>query len=1201
MSADNHTVNTAGKGFMELLNPSNWSLKRKTILNFLFRAVVAIGLLVGFTNLVQRKMTINDVNDHLVLINDTKAQQVENYFSHLNDRIRTFASSRQSIDAFNQLNSAFNSIESENYLPPTVNDLSQVNKLLEGYYKTEILPQVTSDENLSSALKSLLPGDNKQRILQFLYIASNTKPLALKGSLVKADDGSTYTYMHSLYHSEISLFARQAAVSDVIFADYATGYVIYSMKKNLDFGTNLFEGPYRNSGLGLAFKSAISQQTPGAISYTDATVYPAAYNKPCLFISVPVFNGSQMTGVLIVALDNIVMDNILAYEKEGIRSLHSMKSILVGSDLLYRSDDPAFLSDRDDYLRKLKRNASTGEIYHNAERINSTSLVQHIDKNSFNDLLRRKSGTTKYETQTGEVVFSAFKPITIGNLNWGIITQINRSEAMASLHRFMLILTVLALVIASLLYYISGILVNSISARLHSIKEGLLSLTTGELDTVEDVGKNDEIGIIGRALNELSSRMQATTLYASELSKGNVDVEFPVLGERDKFGLSLKNVKESLIISRAEEEKRKQEDELRNWTNHGIALFNDIMRTEIDDLEKLSLNIIRNLVQYLSANQGGLFLLEEEEEQPCLNLISSYAYDRQKFLKKRIAIGEGMAGTCVLEKKSILTNKLPDDYLTITSGLGGAKPRCLLVVPLNKDEEILGVIEIASFNDFKPHEVEFVEKVAESIASALITVKLHLQTTQYLERFQQQAEEMKAQDEELRQNIEELQATHEQMERMKEEDAERNRKAMKEMEDFRKLLIAIINEIPEKIFLKDDKGRFIVANKPVAENYGKTVEEILGKSDFDFYPHDQASEYFRLEQEIIKSGRTQTYEEGDPSKYDGLIVRTIKKPFYIENMGVTGLFGVQFDITDIKRKEYESGLMAEELKLKQKELEASTVELEKETSLLNALLESVPEHIFFKDRESRFIRFSKSMLKLFGLKDDSELLGKTDFDLFAEEHARPAFNDEQKIIATGEAIIDFEEKEVMEDGRVNFVNTSKLPLKNEKGEIIGTFGISKDISRIKNMETQAKEITESVEKNRKLLIDILNKIPAKIFLKDENGAFVVVNEAVSSIYNKSPEQIIGTTDFDNHPDDDVASWRKQELEIIESGEKTYLHVEKVNGRETHLKTTKSPFVMSTTGKTGLLGIQLDVTDLKIMEDEVKRLRDENEKLKKSAK
>jgi PAS domain S-box-containing protein len=382
-----------------------------------------------------------------------------------------------------------------------------------------------------------------------------------------------------------------------------------------------------------------------------------------------------------------------------------------------------------------------------------------------------------------------------------------------------------------------------------------------------------------------------------------------------------------------------------------------------------------------------------------------------------------------------------------------------MIVPLKKDDEILGVLEVASFNDFMPHEVEFAERVAESIAAALITVKLHLQTSKYLERFQQQAEEMKAQDEELRQNIEELQATHEQMERLKKEENERNE---------------------------------------------QMIREIQGK----------------------------------------------KK------------------------------------------------ELEEEKALLDALLNNIPEAIYFKDKESRFIRFSKSMLDLFGLKHPEELIGKSDFDFFDDEHARPAYEDEQKIIRTGKAIIDLEEKEVMEDGRISWVNTTKMPLKNSSGEIVGTFGISKSISRIKNMELEARELTKTIEGNRKLLIDILNKVPAKIFLKDENGVFVVVNDAVASVYHKTAEQIIGTSDYDNHPDEDVDGWRAQELEIINTGEKSYLHLEKLKGKSRYLDTTKMPFVLATTGKTGLLGIQFDVTDMKIMEEQVHLLKAEVERLKK---
>jgi PAS domain S-box-containing protein len=281
-----------------------------------------------------------------------------------------------------------------------------------------------------------------------------------------------------------------------------------------------------------------------------------------------------------------------------------------------------------------------------------------------------------------------------------------------------------------------------------------------------------------------------------------------------------------------------------------------------------------------------------------------------------------------------------------------------------------------------------------------------------------------------------------------------------------------------------------------------------------------------------------------------------------------------------------------------REIQEKQKELEEEKALLDALLSNVPECIYFKDKESRFIRFSKSMLDLFGLKTADELMGKTDFDFFDKEHARPAFEDEQNIIRTGIAIVDKEEKEVMDDGRVSWVNTTKMPMLDSQGNVIGTFGISKNISHLKKLEREALESNKIIENNRKLLIDILDKIPAKIFLKDEKGVFVVVNSAVASIYNKPAEQIIGTTDYDNHPDEDVDAWRAQELEIIKHGKNTYVHQEKSQGKTRFLDTTKIPFKLATTGNTGLLGIQFDITELKRLEEQVVELKMEVERLKK---
>jgi PAS domain S-box-containing protein len=122
------------------------------------------------------------------------------------------------------------------------------------------------------------------------------------------------------------------------------------------------------------------------------------------------------------------------------------------------------------------------------------------------------------------------------------------------------------------------------------------------------------------------------------------------------------------------------------------------------------------------------------------------------------------------------------------------------------------------------------------------------------------------------------------------------------------------------------------------------------------------------------------------------------------------------------------------------------------------------------------------------------------------------------------------------------------------------------------------------------LIDILDEIPAKIFLKDEEGRFVIANSAVAAIYNKKANQIIGTTDYDNHPGEDVDSWRKQEVEIMKKGKKSYLHTEVSGGVKRHLKTIKMPFKVATTGKTGLLGMQFDVTDMKLLEDKLEEMK-----------
>jgi PAS domain S-box-containing protein len=1212
-SAENNAMPFNKKRIMVLFNPSIWSIKWKARFNFLLRAIVAIGLLLMLINVLQRRMFIREAHDKLTLLSETKTQFIHDYFTHLEKQLRSFSTDHQTLDAFTQLSTSFAGIESEDFYTPTVKNMEQINALLEGFYTTEIMP-VLGDHKTN--LKALIPNNNKQRILQYLYIAGNTKPLGSKILLNKAEDGSSYSYMHAQYHPQMVRYSRQEGVSDILFVDYKTGDVFYSLKKNLDFATSLFEGPYRNTGLGMAFKKAIAQQEDAAVSFTDASAYAPALLKSETFMSVPVFSGSQISGVIIFALNNTALDQLLHYDKEEISTAKSLKSLIIGNDFIYRCDDPDFLANKEKYIHQLKRSAENADAAQNCALFGSTSMVQSVDHEAFSDAIKGKEGLTTYRTETGTKVIAAYKPLRIGDLNWTLITQTDRSDTLAPLYKFLFVLMGITLFIAMILYYMSSAINNSISSRLEKLKSGIVALSRGEQAEELKMHSADEIGVIGSALEQLNSRLNESAAFLNELSKDNLNNDFPVNGAQDYYGLSVNNLKNSLLIKKEAEENRRKEDEIRNWTTEGIAKFNEILRTDNNSIENLSCTIVKNLVEYMSANQSGLFLMEDEENRPYLNQVATYAYNRQKYLKKRIEVGEGLAGMCVLEKKTVLTNKIPDNYITITSGLGEAKPKCLMIIPLKKDEEVLGVVEIASLVNFKPHEVEFVEKIAESIAAALITVKLHIQTKHYLERFQQQAEEMKSQDEELRQNIEELQATHEQMERLKQEETKQQEILMKGMEDYRKLLLDVIDQLPGKIFVKDHDGKLLLLNSEVAKIYGKTVNELIGTSDFDNHAPEDARVYHDQELKIMAHG-AETYIQEENLTGQKRYLKTTKMPFYIHHLNTTGLLGYQVDVTEFV-----------EIDIENKRKEA---ELQKETALMNALLTNIPENIYFKDKDSRFLRFSKSMLKLFGLENPEDLLGKTDFDFFSEEHAKPAFEDEQRIIKTGKAIIDMEEKNIMEDGHESWVTTTKMPLRDINGNIIGTFGISKDITHLKKMQQDAVEAAEmlkaqeeelrqnleemqatqedlkrQLEENEKMKRDLskekalmdalMNNVPDSIYFKDKQSKFLLASKSMLKLFGlKNKEDLVGKSDFDFFSEEHARPAYEDEQRIIKSG-KAIIDLEEKevleDGRVNWVNTTKMP-MYSTEGEIiGTFGISKNISHIKKMQQEAQEHTEE---------
>lgn len=306
--------------------------------------------------------------------------------------------------------------------------------------------------------------------------------------------------------------------------------------------------------------------------------------------------------------------------------------------------------------------------------------------------------------------------------------------------------------------YVSLQLSNHILRRINQMREYVRDFSHGNIPKNIETNK-DEIGLIALELIELGGNLSKIKDFAYTVGKGEFETDIEIFQRKGILGESLAQMHNGLM----ELSKR---DSQRNWTNEGIALFGSILR-EYRNPQSLYDDLISNLVKYVMANQGGIFILNDQNPREFLmELKSVYAYERKRYLTKNILSGQGLIGQAWREKDYIFIEQANEDYIEISSGLGGASPRSLLIMPMiNNESVVLGILELASFKIFEEYEIEFIQRIAEMIVSAISSIKNNEKNRLLLEEAQRVTEQMRVQEKEMRKNLRELTTTQEEMRR----------------------------------------------------------------------------------------------------------------------------------------------------------------------------------------------------------------------------------------------------------------------------------------------------------------------------------------------------------------------------------------------------------------------------------------------------
>ena len=394
----------------------------------------------------------------------------------------------------------------------------------------------------------------------------------------------------------------------------------------------------------------------------------------------------------------------------------------------------------------------------------------------------------------------------------------------------------------------------------------------------------------------------------------------------------------------------------------------------------------------------------------------------------------------------------------------------------------------------------------------------------------------------------------------------------------REKLQIILDTIPHRVFWKDKNFNYLGCNKKFSQDTNLSgPDEIIGKNDFDLHGNEIANLFCEDDNLIMENDSPRLdFEENITTSDDKKHwLKCSKVPLHDRKGEVIGFIGIYEDITNYKRFQEKS---------------------KNEEVLLMTIINNIPDAIFVKDPECRKIVANLADVHNMGLNSEADVLGKNDFELFPAEIANGFYADDQTVIKTGKPVLNREEFFIDREGKKSWLLTSKIPYRDDEGNIIGIIGIGRNITRQKHFE-------EALQNERNFLKTLIDALPDLIFFKDLEGKYILNNNAhLEFIGIKNQSEAYGKTVFDFHRNGEAEKYYQEEMQILRTGESIHdmelMIYHKTKNENRWYLMSRIPLKDKEGQVKGILCVGHDITNRKYAEEALRQTYDELEQTNK---